>query len=669
MSPLPPALRLALASLLTLGAALAAQTPSPPPQEEEEETAELSPFVVTADSDVGYQARESIAGGRLRSELKDVAAQVDVMTQEFISDLGITSLEDAFKYSLSVESQSEWYDPSGNENTLGGNPFNPSAGNRARGLGRASTSVGFFETSTSVDSYNTERYSFVGGPNAILFGNGLAGGSVDTSFKRADVNRNRRSVSFLVDSDDGYRGTIDLSQVLVKDHLAARFTALKQDIPAGRMPSYDRADRYFGTISFEPFKKLRMRAYAENAQIDKAPVRSTLVQDKVTPYLIALEAGSGPYTLGSGSSAITYPGRPAQPGVMAQFLETYDPSLLLPFSFDNSTLNSWGANGATTNTAADNARKAQGFTDPGGKSNLDIMSRNSSSRPVLVLGGDENAQIPIMPWNNTGSWSNGPGNKFGDSQDWSFQDGEIYPTDINIVGNGLLQSTESQLRGFIIELNPLKNLFIEWGSNREEITYQFRDSLGAGNAELAIDLNRYLPASWVPGQPMPARVANPNFGRYYVESGVSGGDNRQEKAEDRLTATYSLDFTKNEGWTRWLGVHRLLGVYTWQMSQRFEQVRNGASAANVVSDNAFTVSYSATAATPLPPAQSNLLNSSYQNRWLQVRNYLGSPTAGVGGAPYVDLQVDPWNWGTMGVDINGKDVVVAGDDLPGGGNA
>ncbi len=124
----------------------------------------LSPFEVSATSDVGYQARETIAGGRLRTELKDVSSQVDVMTQEFISDLGLNTLDEALKYSLSVESENDFYNVGGTD-TLTANPYSPDAGNRARGRGRASASIGFFETTKPIDSYNTERYTFVDGPN------------------------------------------------------------------------------------------------------------------------------------------------------------------------------------------------------------------------------------------------------------------------------------------------------------------------------------------------------------------------------------------------------------------------------------------------------------------------------------------------------------------------
>ena len=639
MNTNPRELLTSLSGWLALGAAASAQVLSPPPAQDE--AVVLSPFEIRASSDVGYQARETIAGGRLRTDLKDVSAQVDVMTQEFISDLGINSLDDALRFSLNIESQTDWYDPSGDGNTLGGNPFNPSAGNRARGLARASTSVGFFETSAPIDSYNTERYSFVGGPNAILFGNGMAGGSVDTSFKRAGVSRNRYSASLQLDSDDGYRATIDLNQVLKPNHVALRFTSLKQDIPAGRQPSYDRADRNFISASIEPWQQLRLRAFHESGRIRKSPVRSTLVQDKVTPYF----------------------NRFLTPEQKARYLATYDPSVLK--GFDNSAINSFNI-GANTN-AVNAALLAQGFGPPvAGVPNTDILNRYTSSSPVLVLGGAATTPIPVMSWNNTGFLQNGPGPFNGENFDWSFTDGSIYPTQVNLVGNGLQNSTRTRTYGAVIEVNPVRNLFIEFAMNREFVTYSFVEALGSGGTELMIDLNRYLPAQWAPGQPAPTRVPNPNFGRYYAQSSVSGGDNQQEKADDRVTATYTLDFTKSKGWTRWFGIHRLLGLWTSQMSQRFEQVRNGASAATVVSDNDFTVSISNNLANPLPNA---LVDMRQANRQLQVRHYLGSPTAGVGGAPHVDMKVNPWIWGNMGVDASGRPVWVAGENLPGGGSA
>ena len=584
-----------------------------------EEPVSLSPFEVSATSDVGYQARETIAGGRMRTDLKDVSSQVDVMTQEFISDLALNTLDEALKYSLSVESENDFYNVGGT-GTLTANPYSPDAGNRARGLGRASTSVGFFETTTPIDNYNTERYTFVNGPNAILFGNGLAGGSIDTSFKRAQTNRNKYSTSLQVDSDRGYRATVDLNQVIKKDFFAVRFNGMKQDNEFGRTPSYDRQERTFGSVSLDPFKKLRLRAYYENGDLQKQPVRSTLVQDKVTPYLNTLSTDA-----------------------RARFLSTYDPSVLR--GFDNSALNS--ANLAANNNAVNPALLAQGFAPTGQTA---IGTRYATTQPVLVSGST--TPVPVMSWNNTMQTGNGPGSFLGDTTDWSFRDGSVYPTTLNIFGNALQNYTRTRLYGGIIELSPAKNLFVEYGFNRERFNLSYVDYLSQGNAELLLDLNRFLPVGVAAGTPLPARVANPNYGRYYVTSGVSTGESQNEREDHRVTASYEFDFAQHKGWTRWFGTHRLLGMWTSQMNQRFEQVRGGTSG-RVISDNDFTTT----------AANVDLSNAA---RTLQMRHYLGSPTAGVGGAPFVDLNYNPWNPGTVGADSSGRPVVVGGNDLPWG---
>jgi hypothetical protein len=47
---------------------------------------ELSPFVVSADANVGYVATSSLGGGRINTEYRDIASQVSVMTPEFLAD-------------------------------------------------------------------------------------------------------------------------------------------------------------------------------------------------------------------------------------------------------------------------------------------------------------------------------------------------------------------------------------------------------------------------------------------------------------------------------------------------------------------------------------------------------------------------------------------------------
>ena len=46
----------------------------------DEEVIELSPFTVSASEDTGYAAKNTIAGTRVRTELKDVGSSISVVT-------------------------------------------------------------------------------------------------------------------------------------------------------------------------------------------------------------------------------------------------------------------------------------------------------------------------------------------------------------------------------------------------------------------------------------------------------------------------------------------------------------------------------------------------------------------------------------------------------------
>ena len=72
-----------LAIALPIG--LYAQEIAPPPTSvaEEEEIVELSPFVIDAEEDSGsYAATASLAGTRLRTNVKDVASAIQVVTKQ-----------------------------------------------------------------------------------------------------------------------------------------------------------------------------------------------------------------------------------------------------------------------------------------------------------------------------------------------------------------------------------------------------------------------------------------------------------------------------------------------------------------------------------------------------------------------------------------------------------
>src|SRR3954463_4910429 len=114
---------LAGSACLTLTSMLLAQAATPTPSTasdpKKDETVLLSPFEVSTSSDEGYAARETLAGTRFKSELKDVASQVSIMTKEFLQDIASVTMEDAYRYSMNVENTTEYMSA-----TNGGGDFN-----------------------------------------------------------------------------------------------------------------------------------------------------------------------------------------------------------------------------------------------------------------------------------------------------------------------------------------------------------------------------------------------------------------------------------------------------------------------------------------------------------------------------------------------------------------
>jgi len=162
----------------------------------DEETIVLSPFTVSATEDRGYQAQSSLAGSRLRTSLKDIAAPTSAFTQQFIEDLAVTSLDELASYMLSTE-------PENLENlgsSVGGPITNLQQPLRMRGLSTGTPLVNFFKSGWKIDTYNTERFDQSRGPNSVLFGIGNPGGSINVSTKRAQLNANSGSLGLMLQS-------------------------------------------------------------------------------------------------------------------------------------------------------------------------------------------------------------------------------------------------------------------------------------------------------------------------------------------------------------------------------------------------------------------------------------------------------------------------------------
>ena len=167
--------------LLPFGILQAAE-PAKPGAPATEEAIVLSPFQVTADSEQGYLATQTLSGTRLKTDLKDLGSALTLFTEQMMGDLGANSINDLIAFAPNT-------DPAliglTDTTVLGNNFINQPTEYVTRGGTTSVVGQDFFDNGIPNDRFNSEALTFTRGPNAILFGLGNASGAFVSSTKRA----------------------------------------------------------------------------------------------------------------------------------------------------------------------------------------------------------------------------------------------------------------------------------------------------------------------------------------------------------------------------------------------------------------------------------------------------------------------------------------------------
>jgi iron complex outermembrane recepter protein len=271
--------------VLSLATALAQQSSSsaaPPPAELErprEPVVELSPFVVSASDDRGYQAQDSLSGSRLKTSLKDLATPVTAFTEQFLLDTAITNTDDLARYMVNTS-----YDLNEEAGGQNGQITSITRPLKMRGLGGGDVTINFFKVGSRMDTFSTERIEQARGPNAILFGVGSPGGLINATTKRARLNQTGGSAAVQARSYDGTRVEGDYNQVVLANRLAFRLAAVASRTNSWRNYAFNDADRLFGTLKFKPTPKAELNAEFETGRMTRAVKRTFTALDAYTPW-------------------------------------------------------------------------------------------------------------------------------------------------------------------------------------------------------------------------------------------------------------------------------------------------------------------------------------------------------------------------------------------------
>ena len=187
-------------------------------QEEEENVFTLSPFSVDESETQGYLATSTLAGTRIKTDLKDLGSAISVVTEEFMDDVGATDALSLLSYTANTEVGGIQGNFSGATDTGDGRfvqtdaRTNPQNNQRVRGLLKADLTRGYFLTDIPFDSYNTERVTVSRGPNSLLFGIGSPGGVINNGTKQAIHNDNFGEIGVRMDNYGSWRTNFEYNK-------------------------------------------------------------------------------------------------------------------------------------------------------------------------------------------------------------------------------------------------------------------------------------------------------------------------------------------------------------------------------------------------------------------------------------------------------------------------
>jgi outer membrane receptor protein involved in Fe transport len=282
----------------------------------------LSPFTINASKDVGFVAANSLAGGRLNTQLADTPAAYSVLTSEFIDALKLTDLESAMKWTVNSNPT-----PDQGSNAIFANQISGQDGagylETLRGVSAGQQQINFFPAFYDYDSYDIERFDFARGPNAILFGNGSFGGTPEATFKQAEFGQAFQQVQLSYGSYRTARLTADVNQPLT-DQLALRVNLLDSNGGTWRRRESERKLAGAFAIAYNPFKNTQITANADIGSFANNLAYSYISDDisgwdgkttfaALSPTVPSTAAAAGVQRLGSATTQypVFIPGEPS----------------------------------------------------------------------------------------------------------------------------------------------------------------------------------------------------------------------------------------------------------------------------------------------------------------------------------------------------------------------
>jgi outer membrane receptor protein involved in Fe transport len=527
--------------------------------EDEQDVFDLSPFVVTGDDDIGYQATNTLAGSRLKTSLRDIGTSISIVNEELLQDTAAKNLEDVLILTPNSEVaglggnfSATQYAGSGNVIPEGSRD-NPSGGfTRVRGLAAADLTRNLFLTDVPFDSFNTDRIDVQRGPNSALFGLGNPGGIVNATTVRADFLKEHGRVKLETDQYGTQRGSFRYNAIPLEDRLAVFVAGLYDDTEFEQKQAYVKDKRLYLSSLLKVTDNIRVHASVEWGENRSTRPDFIPPNDGITPWILAgkptvanpeegaaLFRGTGAFFPPTASNS-TNSRLLSVSGGTSGFMYFYhdvnspDPSFLgTPF-----------------------VRTGRGT--PGNVEYM-ILGIRPMIRTMKLTGGyfPGDTVNPSVPADEAGFWSAG-------NVDYQILDRSIYDYRKNLFSSASSQGSNHRVMEGSIEGAWLDGkIGFELAGYKQDFSSFGNNSLqGSDQRTIYIDINESLMAQDGSGNWLP----NPNFGQPIMSGNYGGNDLFTDRQTLRATVFGEVaadDFLDEDSLiSRILGRFRGTGVYT-----------------------------------------------------------------------------------------------------------
>lgn len=518
----------------------------------------LSPFEVVADTK-GYFASRTMSGTRMNSKIEDLGQSITVMSKEQMADFAMLNINDVFDYMASTEGANTYSNFTTDRTgaVVDNVSLNPNGANRVRGLGSVNTAFNNIETTNRVpvDPLWMDSLELSRGPNANIFGLGNAAGTVNQTPATANISRDFTKLQLRGDSYGGWRTSLDVNRVLLKNKLAIRASLAKQHTGFIRKPAGEDEIRKSMQVKVQPFKNTTVALSWYNYRNASVRPNFTTPRDYYTGWFNAGQPGWNPVTglvtlangqvygrnnvLGSTTPYTTTPtafftgnGAGAESRSIFQIGTENDPLYWTRSRYTTNPTSPAGNNFSTTDPYAAGAGGV-GLLRTGASDSFTAVQQplyNSVARPI--------SDKSIYDWTKINLAGNGK----------AWDDVDIYLAQLDqIIVNTAHQSLAAQVT------------YMREDAKRLENQPMGPASVNGNVGELMVDVNQVN----LDGSP------NPYFGRPYLRSSEPFLRDRPWLFDTaRAQAVYRLDFSHNDGWVKWLGTQQLLGYYEHKNQQR-----------------------------------------------------------------------------------------------------